>query len=125
MDIFEQASRVKLRFPFRGLSSAEDLWDLSREELDALHSALTATQKKDVGESLIKRRSTNAIDILDLQIQLVKHVFTAITEAQSEQRKAVENKNRKQHLLALVANKQDAELAGLSVDELNAMIDKL
>ena len=36
MELFEIATRKKYRFPYKGLISVEDLWDLSMRELVAI-----------------------------------------------------------------------------------------
>ena len=37
MNIFEQASRSKLRFDYKGNISTEDLWDLDTKKLNVLY----------------------------------------------------------------------------------------
>ena len=35
-NIFEAATRYKYRFPFKGMISVEDLWDLKLQDLDSV-----------------------------------------------------------------------------------------
>ena len=44
--LFETATRNKMRFPFRGMISVEDLWDLSLTNLDSVFKTLNAEAKK-------------------------------------------------------------------------------
>ena len=39
-NIFEYAVRNKIRFPFKGMISSEDLWDLTLENLDSIYKTL-------------------------------------------------------------------------------------
>lgn len=49
-NIFEFATRNKVRFSFKGLISVEDLWDLSLTNLDSIYKELNKSQ------SSLKRR---------------------------------------------------------------------
>ena len=44
--MFEIATRNKFRFPFKGVISTEDLWDLSVESLDNVFKTLNSEMKK-------------------------------------------------------------------------------
>ena len=57
MNMFEFAVRNKVRFPFKGLITVEDLWDLSVRELDNIFKTLNAQMKKSEEESLLATKS--------------------------------------------------------------------
>ena len=45
-NMFEIATRNKFRFPFKGVISTEDLWDLSVVSLDNVFKTLNSEMKK-------------------------------------------------------------------------------
>ena len=122
--MFEQASRLKLRFPFKGQCSVEDLWDLPLEALDLIFKGLNSQRKTQEEESLLETKSTED-EILGLKINIVKHVV----KVRLEERKARENEAakaaKKQKLLGIIAEKQDAALRDMSVDTLTKLVDEL
>jgi len=122
--MFEKASRYKLRFEYRGLISTEDLWDLSLENLDTIYQSLSRKLRESQEDSLlVKETATN--EALTLKVNIIKH----IVEVRLTERKAREDElyktSRKERLLAILADKQDEELKGKSVDELTALINSL
>ncbi len=56
-NMFELATRYKFRFPFKGMISVEDLWDLSVENLDTVFKCINAEMKKTKEESLLSTKS--------------------------------------------------------------------
>lgn len=123
--MFEKAVRMKLRWQYKGMLGIEDLWDLSLADLDTIYMGLKAEEADAAGvESLLDMR-TEADEVLTLKIAIVKHVFT-VKKAEAE---AVKNEldraRQKQKLLAILADKQDAELRDKTSDELTAMIEAL
>ena len=44
--LFETATRNKMRFPFRGMISVEDLWDLKLQDLDSVFKLLNKEKKQ-------------------------------------------------------------------------------
>ena len=50
--LFENAVRKKYRYPFNGMISTEDLWDLSLKNLDTIYKALKS-EIKDDSDSLL------------------------------------------------------------------------
>lgn len=124
MNIFEFAIRNKLRFPFKGLISVEDLWDLSVRELDNIFKTLNAQVKKSQEESLLATKSKEE-EILSVQIELVKYIVeTKLAEAEAV-KQSRELKEKKQKIMELISAKQDEDLHNKSIDELQAMLDEL
>ena len=57
MNIFEYAVRNKVRFPFKGMISVEDLWDLSLTNLDSIYKTLNKQIKQNDEESLLSTKT--------------------------------------------------------------------
>lgn len=133
-DLFEQATRLKLRFDSsKGQLSVEDLWDLpltspsgNRANLDAIAIALHRATR-DIAEtvSFVTPAETNGNSELLLKFEVVKYVIRVRVAERDQAKEAAERKEKKQRLLALIAQKQDEELAGKSVDELRALAESL
>lgn len=121
VNVFEIATREKLRFPYKGSISVEDLWDLSPANLDSVFKSLNAEKKQAETESLLSAK-TDADTILDIKLSIVRHIV-AVKLAEAEKRaKAKEIKEQKQKIMEIIANKQDAALQNKSVEELQAML---
>ena len=119
--MFEFATRNKLRFPYRGQISTEDLWDLSVESLDAIFKTLNAKVKEAQEESLLQT-PTREDDELSIKITIIKHIVSVkLTEAELSA-KAHENREKKQKILEVLANKQEDALMNKSVEELQQML---
>lgn len=120
--MYKEAAQLKLRFPFRGTSSVEDLFDLNLTQLDSLYKALKGVRKLEEG---LLSSPTDEDRILDLQLALVKDVFET-KQAESDARKAAaERKAQKERIMEIIATKQDEALLGKSLEELQGMIDEL
>lgn len=123
-NIFETATREKLRFPYKGMISVEDLWDLSPNQLDTIYKALNAEKKKTEEDSLLGQRSKEEQTLLT-RIEIVKHIFAA-KQAEIEARKQkAANDERKRRIMELIATKEDAALGEKSVEELKNMLAEL
>lgn len=123
-NLFEMATRKKFRFPFKGMISVEDLWDLSVQNLDTVFKALNAEVKQAKEESLLATKSTEET-ILDAKIEIVKHIVKVKLEEAEQRTKAAANREQARRLQELIATKQDAELQGKSIEELQAMLSAL
>lgn len=121
--MYKKAAQLKLRFPFRGLSSVEDLFDLNLDDLDSLYKTLRR-QVNQNEEGLLKTR-TRADELLALQLDVVQDVFTTKQAEIDAREAAIERRAQKQRIMEIIAAKQDAELEGKSLDDLQAMIDAL
>lgn len=122
--MFEIATRTKMRFPFKGLVSVEDLWDLSVRDLDGIFKTLNAQAKKSQEESLLSSK-TKEDETLSVQIEIVKHIVkTKLDEAETA-KQSKELKEKKQKLMEMIAEKEDESLRNASVEDLKAMLANL
>ncbi len=122
--MFEQASRLKLRFPYKGQCTTEDLWDMPLAHLDNIFKVLNSEAKSQKEESLLAVK-TSENTILDLQINIVKHVVSVRLKEQEARKTLADRASQKQKLLGLAAEKQEESLRGLSAEELLRMASEL
>ena len=120
-NLFEMATRKKFRFPFKGMISIEDLWDLSLKNLDTVFKALNAEAKQANEESLLAVKSDEDT-ILDAKIAIVKHIVSVKLADEAEKKNAAIKREQKRRIQELIANKQDEALQGKSIEELQAML---
>ena len=123
-NMFEVATREKMRFPFKGTISVEDLWDLSVQNLDKVFKTLNSQRKEAQEESLLNAKSSED-EVLDTQIAIVKYIFDVKLDEQATRVKAAENKEKKQKIMALMAKKDDEAMENMSREELQKLLDEL
>lgn len=123
-NIFEYATRNKVRFPFKGVISVEDLWDLSLVNLDSIYKTLNKQVKQSEEESLLNTK-TNVDTELEVQIAIVKHIVSVKLEEQNAKEQAAAKKAQKQKIMSIIASKEDEALHNSSVDDLKKMLDEL
>ena len=123
-NMFEVATRTKMRFPFKGMISVEDLWDLSVQNLDKVFKTLNSQRKEAQEESLLNAKSSED-ETLDTQIAIVKYIFDVKSEEHAAMVKAAENKEKKQKIMALMAKKDDEAMENMSKEELQKLLDEL
>ena len=124
MNIFEFATRNKVRFPFKGMISVEDLWDLSLTNLDSIYKTLNKQVKQSEEESLLNTRAKVDTE-LDVQIEIVKHIVSVKLEEKENAEKAYAKKVQKQKIMSIIATKEDEALQNSSVEDLKRMLDEL
>jgi hypothetical protein len=123
-NMFEVAVRNKYRFPFRGLISVEDLWDLDVSSLDSIFKTLNSQLKKAKEESLLETRSKQDEEI-DTKIAIIKYIVGVKIEEKNTRLKAKARREKKQKIMEIISAKQDADLQNKSVDELSKMLNDL
>lgn len=130
MDLFQQASRVKLRINSpRGELSVEQLWDVpltSRNgfDLDTIAKGANRDLKDATEESFVQTTSPQAT-ILNLRMDIVKSVIaTKIAEREAAATKESRRVER-ERLTALLADKQDDALKAMSAEEIQARLAEL
>jgi len=121
--LFEVASKKKFRFAFKGLITAEDLWDLSVKDLDVIFKGLNAQVKQTKEESLLDVRTEKDTD-LDMMIEIVKYIVSIKLAEIENAKQAKSRKEKKEKIMSIIASKQDEALENKSVDELMAMLDE-
>ena len=124
VNIFEIATRNQFRFAFKGMINSEDLWQLSPKDLDIIFKSLNSELKKVKEESLLETKSMED-QILDIKIQIVKHIFNIKQEEEKLRVEAKQNKEKKQKLMEILASKQDQDLLNKSSEDIQKMIDEL
>lgn len=123
-NIFEYAVRNKVRFPFKGMISAEDLWDLSLTNLDSIYKTLNKQVKQSEEESLLTTK-TSVDTELEVQIAIVKHIVSVKLAEQEAREKDAAKRAQKQKIMSIIATKEDEALQNTSVDDLRKMLDEL
>ena len=123
-NIFEYAVRNKVRFPFKGLISAEDLWDLTVTNLDSIYKTLNKQIKQSEEESLLSAK-TDVDTELEVQVAIIKHIVSVKLAEQVAREKAAAKKAQKQKIMSIIAAKEDEALQNSSVDDLRKMLDEL
>lgn len=124
MNIFEMATRNKFRFPYKGLISVEDLWDLSQVQLDSIYKNLNKEIKQIQEESLLSAKNSEDAE-LQAKIDIVKYIFTVKQQEAIQRSIDAENAYKKRRIMEILAQKQDDSLMGKSEDELRKMLKEL
>ena len=124
MNVFEIATKEKYRFPYKGQISVEDLWDLSLTSLDNIFKTLNRQAKANQEESLLESKSKED-ETLENQIAIVKHIVAMKQEEIAARADAKANKEKREKIMAILADKKDVALKEMSVDELEKMLAEM
>lgn len=125
MNIFERASKKKLRFQtVQGNLSTEQLWDLNLEQLNVVAIALNKEVKASTEESFISTAAQANPD-LTLRFDIVKSIIDTKLKAAEASKVRAEKKVKRDRLLQLAANKQIEAEGDLTMDEIQAQLDEL
>jgi hypothetical protein len=118
--MFEKASRLKLRFPVKGSSTVEDLWDLPLSALDQLYRGLNKELKDLQCDTLLEKQSDD-VSILELKVDIIKHIVgVRVAEAKAKEDTLLKKEQARQ-LDEIIAKKENSALEGKTIDELKAM----
>lgn len=123
-NLFESATRSKMRFPFKGMISVEDLWDLSLTNLDSVFKTLNAEVKKSEEESLLNTKSKEDEEISN-KIEIVKYIVSVKLDEKKKREDAKKNAEMRQRLLEIKAKRQDAALENMSDEDLDKALAEL
>lgn len=123
MNIFEKASRLKLRFDLNGQISTEQLWTANMPALadyEQQLSELVESYGKSTRRS--RRNRTTEQEMNTLRLEIVTYILDVREAEVEEAAVAAANKANNQRILELIKAKQDQKLAEMSVEELQAML---
>ena len=121
---FEIAVREKYRFPFKGSITAEDLWDLSPEQLNSVYKALSKEKKNSDEESLLDTRRSKDEEALTNRIEIVKYIFDVKQAEAQAKREEAKRYAQKQKIMSIIADKEDQALKSLSVEDLKKLLEE-
>jgi len=129
--MFDKAFRQKLRFESpMGQLSVEDLWDLpltarsGKANLDDIAKELHHQLKNGDDISFVIQ-SKKSDETIQLKFDIVKHIIDVRLAEQSAAETLRSNKEKKQQLLAIIAQKENEGLMNTSLDELKKMAESL
>jgi hypothetical protein len=129
--MFEKATRQKLRFDSsKGQLTVEDLWDLpltsatGKVNLDDVARTLHRQLKNDDNVSFVKVEQKSD-ETVQLKFDIVKHIIDVRLAENATANVLRSNAEKKQNLLAIIAQKESETLMGASLDELKAMVASL
>ena len=124
MNLFEYAVRNKLRFPYKGMVTVEDLFDLPVKELDKIYKTLKKEIKTETEESLLVEMNEKEVELSN-KVEIVKTIVFEKLEEAKKQKERIEKKAAREKLLAIRAEKENEALRNQSLDELDRMIAEL
>lgn len=133
-NMFEVATRKKIRITTpKGLISVEDLWEVPLRSKDAYNleeiaklanRALASVSEESFVPKANKTKDPKK-DAAQLNFDIVKHVIDVKFEEEERTKHAAAKRAEKAKLLDALAEKEDAELKGLSKTELLKRINKI
>ena len=123
-NLFEMATRSKLRFPStKGELSVEDLWEVSDKDLDVVYKNLKDQEVKSSEESLLD--DANVDPKLTAAIGIVKYIFITKRNERLAEKERINKKLTQRKYIDALSKKQDEAIEKMSEAELRAMIDSL
>lgn len=122
-NVFEIATRKKYRFPFKGMITVEDLWDLSLQNLDSVYKSLNKLKKDSDEDSLLSVESRENKELED-KINIIKYIVKVKQDEAAAKHFEKEKAERNQQILGIIKRKEDAALENMSIEELTKMLDQ-
>lgn len=123
-NIFKYAAKKRLRFPYKGLLSVEDLFNLSLEELNEVYKTLKGCLHESINDSLIVEKTDKDRE-LEVMISIVMEIFDDKKKAIDKEQKRSQKKIQAQKILEIMNKKQDEELLNLTSEELKQKLEEL
>lgn len=132
INIFEEASRRKLRFTsVKGDLMVEQLWDLPLQsktsfDLDTIAKTVNNELKSLTTDSFIPSTRSNPRKAeVELALDIVVHIIHKRVDENAAKTLEAEKAARKTKLMDALERKQDAELQGMSTEQIREELAKL
>ena len=123
-NIYKYAAEHKLRFPYKGSITTEDLFDLTPENLDVVFKALNKRVSVAGEASLLTSETmTPEQEALEVSLRIVRDVFAQKQAEIEARKKAAARKIERQRIAGIITQKENEALQNLSIDELKAMLN--
>nr|CAK6597571.1 unknown function [Klebsiella phage vB_Ko_K5lambda5] len=122
--MFDKATRLKLRFSSaKGDLSVEQVWDLGLTALNEMAKGLSRELKAaTIDDEDFIGNNTSVDSQLQLRFDIVKSIISTKLKERDDSLSAAEKREHNQAILELIKKKQQEELAGKSVEELQALL---
>lgn len=123
MSIFEQASRLRLRFDLQGQITTEQLWTANYDTLVEYEASLADTVES-YGKTTrrVKTRRTKEQELNELRLAIVSHVLNVRDEEAEAAVKAAESKAQRENILELIQRKRNQALEQMSLEDLEKLL---
>jgi len=123
MDIFEKASREKLRFTLGGSVSTEQLWDSNIDQLIDYETNLIEIIEKYGTKNRRNKRKVSRNEELDaLRLEIVSHILNVREQELEAAKIRAEQKRQEQKILEVISRKKDAALENMSIEDLEKLL---
>lgn len=130
-NLFIQASRAAYRFEtVRGVASTEDLWSMPLQsksgfDLDSVAKLLNSEVIEAGDTSFVSATVSPRKASAEAKLEIVKFIIaTKLAEAEAASTAAA-RKAQRDKLIAVLGEKQDAQLRGMSAEEIQKQIEAL
>jgi len=132
--MFEQASRLKAEFNYKGTCSVESLWDLSVANLKKIYVGLKAELKALVGDTMldddflrenVTEKDSKEIELLELKLNIVKHIATVLAKEKKMRLDEKAKSLKKQEILGIIQEREHDELKDKSVEDLKEIYNQI
>ena len=131
MNIFEQASREKLRFSTnRGDLTVEQLWELPLQsktqfDLDSIAKNVYHDLKGRAEESFVSVSTDPMKATLELMLEILKHIIAVKQEENAAKLNKARTEQERARIAEIINKKQDAALENESLEQLQARLAAL
>lgn len=121
MDIFKYAVKNKLRFNYKGVCTIEDLYDIPLTSLDRMYGELKKQQKGFGEDSLLNKKSSEEKEV-GIKIEIIEAIVADRLADIDKAKKAQQTRDRNRRIAEIIADKEDASLREMSLEDLKAML---